>query len=218
MVRGEGSERLGGVGRHDLYLVLPGDVGKAGLDAPTELGSRGADVLGNNVDHLRAGGCQVERDIIDVGRPGGTHGADGNILSRTRVASQTCGVFLPLGAVADTHRGQLLEGAWIVGVGHNTHLEHGVVAAAAGFGPELQLEGADGVNRRINGGKHHNLVVTVGAGSGGVVPVQATAAGVGVCGAASHVGIAEILRAVVQAVPAIDKDSGGAAARGHTFR
>ena len=196
---------------------MTGNIGKAGLDTPTELGSRGADVLCNDVYHLRAGGCQFERDIIDVGSPGGTHGADGNVLGGAGIASQTCGVFLPLGAVADIHRGQLLEGAGIVGVGHNTHLEHGVVAAAAGFGPELQKEGADGVNRHINGGKHHNLVVAIGAGSGGVVPVQAAAARVSVCGAATHIGIAEILGTVVQTVPAIDKDSGGAAARGHSL-
>ena len=88
-----------------------------------------------------------------------------------------------------------------------------MVACAAGLGPEREAEVLEGIHGSIDTGEHDDLVVAVSAGGGGIVPVEAAAAGMGVS-AAAHVGVAEILGAVVEAVPAVDKNVGGAAAGG----
>ena len=65
----------------------------------------------------------------------------------------------------------------------------------------------------VDARKDDCLVVAIGAGSGGVVPVKTTRASVGI-GAATHIGIAIIVGTVVEVVPAVDKDIGGGATNG----
>ena len=107
-----------------------------------------------------------------------------------------------------------MEGAVVGRIGHNTHLECRVVAGARRLCPEADAEVGKLIYVSVDRRKDNHLVVAVSAGGGSVVPVEAAAAGVGIGGAARHIGISEIVRTVVQAVPAIDKHVGGAAAGG----
>ena len=98
-------------------------------------------------------------------------------------------------------------------------MEHGAVAGAATLGPETQLQRGDRIDVGVDARQHYALVVAIGAGGSSVVPIQAAAAtrGVVVGAATAHIGVAEILRAVVQTAPAVNPCMVVAATRGDTF-
>ena len=162
----------------------------------------------------------VESDVVDVGIPGGSGAqcADGHESAVAGIGAEGGGEFLEVGTL-DIDGGDLLEGGGVSRVGHDTHLERGVVAGACGASPEGELEGGEGNDGSVHGGEHDDLVVAVGAGGGSVVPVEAAAAagGVVIGGAAGDIGVSEIGGAVVEAAHAVDESRRGAAAGADAF-
>ena len=100
-----------------------------------------------------------------------------------------------------------LESGYIGRVAQDTNLEGGSVAGAAGGDPERELHRVHGVDRGVDARQHDALVVAIGAGGGGVIPIETlgSAGGMVVRAAAAHIGVAAVAGAVVQAAPAGDK-------------
>ena len=109
-----------------------------------------------------------------------------------------------------------MEGVDVIGVGHHTHLKHGIVAGAAGTCPEGELHGVDGMDIGVKTRKDDGLIVTIGARGGAAIPVEVARAAVG--GSAAHIGVAEIGRAVVDVVPAGNLRPYGGRTGGHVFK
>ena len=209
---------LGGVFGDNLYLKLLGGAGEALADSPLEDGASGGRCGGLEGEDVGAERCLTQLDVVDVGIPAGgvAQGADGHMLAIAGVVGKGGRIFSPLRAVAHVDGAHVREGGDIVGVVHHTHLEDGAVARAAGLGPEEELEGLDIEDIGIDRGQDDVLVVAVGAGGGGVVPIETLAAARGVVvAAAAHIGVAEIGRSVVQTGEAGGETGVGVAAGGH---
>ena len=119
---------------------------------------------------------------------------------------------MPCCASPHVHGGHRHKGVGINGVRHHAHFECGVVARAAGTGPEAELYRADGIEIGVHTRQHHYLIVAISASGRRVVPIQTlgTARSV-VVRAASHIRIAKVCTTVVQALQAVDERRTGAA-------
>ena len=171
--------------------------------------------MGREVVDVAAGRLDLKGDVIDVDIPRsrGAGGAEGHIPARAGPGGEGSLVEVPGGAVADVDGGDVLEGGGVVGVGHHTHLQDGMVARRRGLGPEHELKGVEGEHSGVETREDDNLVVAVGAGGGGVVPIEThgAAGGMVIGGAAARVGVVAIGGAVVQTGPAVHE--GHAASR-----
>ena len=168
--------------------------------------------------HRQTRGSLFNGKVIGVGIPGagGAGKFYGDIVAVAVESAEGGGEILPGGDILHIDGGHLLEGGNIVGVGHHAHLEHRRVAGAAGTCPEGQLQGVDGEERGVDTGQNNKFVVGVGTHSGAAVPIQVAGAAVG--SGAANVGIAEILGAVVDVVPAGNLGTYGGGSRGKVFK
>ena len=92
------------------------------------------------VGGTRAGGQQVEFDVINIGIPRTVNVAtDGHKIA---VASVIVQVDLIIGPSSAFHTDGVHgdEAVDVIRVGHHTHRKQGMVAGAAGFGPERELQ------------------------------------------------------------------------------
>ena len=183
----EAADGVGGAGYvgGQEHLAVVDVIGGVGVDVvgPCE----GDAAVGGNghgqVGHLDARRQFLEGEVVDIGIPcrSRTVGTQGHIAAVAGVAVQVGCVFGPVGVAFGVHvdGGHGLEGGDVGRVGHHTHGEDGTVVGAAGLGPELQAQAVDAVVA-ANAGQHHDLVVAVGAGVDGVVPVETARASVAV--------------------------------------
>ena len=105
---------------------------------PIDVGRGGGDAGSGNVGHFGAVGTEFKRDIVDIGRPRSAEGTDGHIVAVSVEILERNMERSPSGRVGHRDGTGRLEGSVVVGVGHDTHLERGVVGV--GLGPEGQTE------------------------------------------------------------------------------
>ena len=187
--------------------------------SPSEVGRLSGDVLSHHVGGLGAIGYLVEGDVVHVAIPGrrGTQCTDGNVGAHASELVKLGDKLSPCSAAAgvDVVCCHQLEGVYIRWVGHHTHVHYGVIAGAAGLGPEFEPHGIHiddvGIDRR----QHDIVVVAIRARGGGTVPVKSHVASrsMVVRGGVGNVRIAHIGCAVVQVVPATDKGVVGCGVR-----
>ena len=212
---GRGETRDGGGMRHDGGGVgdavtrihnLPGK--RRAIVGPVDGSGCSGSCSGMHIARGRAGGDIVEVEVIDIGIPraAGTEGADGRKMTIACITGQGYLKLSPVGVAGNGDSVKRHKSGGVVGVGHHTHVEDRGIRGRRCLGPEGELESTDS-NGRVNLGHNHNLVVAIGAGSGGVVPVQTLGAArcVVVGAGTGDIGVAEVGGAVVQACPAADK-------------
>ena len=128
---GAGSLVCASAGSETVNAIFNQPLGGIATLGPVEVG-RGRCGVGNyNVGNLRTIGTDFQCDVVDISIPcSGANGSDGYVVAVTVEIVESDRVLLPMGIVADGDTADQLEGAVVVGVGHHTHLEDGVVAGA----------------------------------------------------------------------------------------
>ena len=225
---GEGEEAIGG-GLSDDGAGVGGverlqdqvevvDILRTATGVPTDGGTDVSNVVGIQGVDVGAGVGEFKGNLIDVGIPrgGGSQSADGHIVAVASVRVEGGVDLLPVGTDSGCAHG--LEGSGVVGVGHDSDVEGGMVGGRACLGPELQLECIDGLIVRIHTGEDHILVIAVCGSGGVVVPVQTTGAAVVAVGrAGGDIGVAAIHGTVVEVAPAGQEVVAVGAADGSTL-
>ena len=160
----------------------------------------------------RAVGYGLEDKVVHIGIPraAGAHGLHCNELSISFKLVEQSGILFP-GGTADIDGVNRLETVDVGRIVHHTHIEYRMIAGTGCFGPETQLQGVDGEEVGVHTRQHGTLVVAIGAGSGGVVPIQTlgTAGRVVIGGGSTDIGVSARRRTVVETGPAVCKDRAG---------
>ena len=163
-------------------------------------------------------GQLLDGEVIGVGIPGtgGTHNTDSNELAIAVEVAEGHFKLLKGSDVLHVDGLDQLEGAVVGGVGHHAHLEDGAVAGARGAGPEFKHQRVDGIDVGIHSRQDSELVVAVGARRGGGIPIEAAGTRAGVGG--GGIGVSEVLRAIVDMMPAGDDGAHGGGTRGEVLK